>query len=294
MRLRRHGAGGVRAVMPGLLGAALLASVLGSAGCARSQSASGAGSGSAPGPQQVRGAATKLAAVGTSKVRTTMAMSSGGTRVTLDGVGEFDYADGTGRLRVALPPGSSGARPGKRRTVTEVLTPGVLYMKNRGAGVPADQWVRVGTTRVPDGNLVTAGATDPLTAAELLRGAGDIVARGSERRGGVRVWHFSGTASLTGAARRATGPAREQLLTARRGFARALVPFDAYLDARGRLREVTHRLSYGPPGRRAADAEREVTPVPVSSTVRLHGFGTPVRITPPPSSAIYPGRVTLS
>lgn len=282
MRVRARGQGR-RALLPGVLGAALLAGLLGAGGCAR---AGAPAERTVPGPEQVRRAAATLAASGTSKVRTAMETASGGTRVTLEGAGVFDYVQRTGRLRVSLPPGASGARAGERRTVTEVLAPGALYMKNRGAGVPQGKWVRVGTEQAPDGNLVTAGATDPLVAAELLRGARGVTLRAVERRNGVRVWHFTGTAALARAVRAAPAGARKQLAAAERAFARTHVPFDAYLDGQGRLREVTHRFSY--------TGGEGTAGVPVSSTVRLHGFGTAVRVAAPARGEIYSGRVAHS
>ncbi len=70
------------------------------------------------------------------------------------------------------------------RPITELLTPGALYMKNRGAGVPDGKWVRIDTTALKDGNLVTGGVTDPMAAAELLRGASDVTYAGEDRAGG--------------------------------------------------------------------------------------------------------------
>ncbi|GAA3301580.1 hypothetical protein GCM10020295_45200 [Streptomyces cinereospinus] len=113
-------------------------------------------------------AADALVDAGTSKARTSMEMATGGTRVTIRGEGVYDYTRRRGRLKVLLPQDPAG-QP-EHRPITELLAPGALYMKNRGAGVPADKWVRVDTATLSDGNLVTGGATDPYAAAEVLRG----------------------------------------------------------------------------------------------------------------------------
>ena len=159
-------------------------------------------SGRHPGPsdprQAVRWAADALAEYGTSRTRTSMSMASGGTRIAIEGEGGFDYGTGKGRLTVRLPEGTSGAEPGERRTVTELVVPGALYMKNRGAGVPAGKWVRVDTTSLADGNLITAGATDPVSAAELLRGAGRVTYAGKVRTaGGTVLRRYRGILDLT-------------------------------------------------------------------------------------------------
>ncbi|MFF8832218.1 hypothetical protein [Streptomyces sp. NPDC015131] len=227
----------------------------------------------------VRAAPDALTRAGTSKARTSMEMATGGTRVTIRGEGEYDFSARHGRLRVVLPEDPSGADG--HRPITELLAPGALYMKNRGAGVPADKWVRVDTTTLEDGNLVTGGATDPAAAAELLRGARDVTHVGEEELAGVPVVHYRGVSDLGRAARLASPQVRGALAAAAKGFARDTVPFDAYLDREGRLRKVRHQFSFANEGRTVA----------VASTTLLYEFGAPVAVQLPPRKDIYAGRV---
>ncbi|MCX4824093.1 hypothetical protein OG883_30325 [Streptomyces sp. NBC_01142] len=228
---------------------------------------------------QVRNAADALAVAGSSKARTSMEMATGGTRVTIRGEGAYDFERRMGRLVVVLPKDPAGAD--EHRPVTELLTSGALYMKNRGAGVPADKWVRVDTTTLEDGNLVTGGATDPLAAAELLRGARDVTYLGDEELAGTKVRHYRGTADIAYAARIAEPHARASLAAAAKGFAEDTVPFDAYLDEAGRLRKVRHEFSFASQGRTAA----------VTSTTLLYDFGTPVAVRLPEERDIYAGKI---
>lgn len=92
----------------------------------------------------VRNAADALTKAGSSRASTSMEMAAGGTRVTIRGEGGYDFRRRTGRLQVVLPKDAAGTS--EHRPITELLTPGALYMKNRGAGVPADKWVRVDIT----------------------------------------------------------------------------------------------------------------------------------------------------
>ncbi|MER7829502.1 hypothetical protein [Streptomyces sp. NPDC095602] len=240
--------------------------------------AGGAKAGDAGGPlHAVRAAPDLLARAGTSKARTALEMATGGTRLTIEGEGGYDFRAGHGRVRVLLP--EDGDRP--RRRITELFTPGALYMKNRGAGVPADKWVRIDTTGLADGNLVTGGATDPGAAAELLRAARRVTYVGAVRMGGVRVAHYRGTTDIGAAAKVASPRVRDVLEAAAKGFATDTVPFDAYLDGEGRLRKVRHRFSF-------ANGEREVE---VASTTELYGFGAPVDVRLPPRRDIYTGRI---
>lgn len=224
----------------------------------------------------VRQAADALTRAGSSRVRTSMEMISGGTRVTVRGTGTFDYTKRRGRLRVVLPQGED-------QPITELYAPGVVYMKNRGAGVPADEWLRLETTRLSDGNLVTNGATDPLTAAELLRGARDVTYVGEERIDGSTVRRYRGTTDIGRAAEAASPYARGSLAAAADGFAESTVAFDALLDEEGRLRKVRHRFSL-------AGGKR----VEVTSTTELFAFGVAAGVELPSADEVYAGTVELS
>ncbi|MDG9718741.1 hypothetical protein [Streptomyces sp. DH24] len=224
-------------------------------------------------------AADRLAEAGSSQARTSMEMATGGTRVTIRGEGVYDYRRQLGRLRVLLPQDPAGPR----RPITELLAPGALFMKNRGAGVPADKWVRVDTATLSDGNLVTGGATDPFVAAEVLRGTRRATYVGPTEVAGAQVRHYRGTADLAVAARRATTANRQALAAAAEGFATTDVPFDAYLDDEGRIRKVRHRFSFV--------NGRQKGPVAVASTTLLFDFGTPVRVRLPEDEDIYAGRI---
>ncbi|MFF8713730.1 hypothetical protein ACF07T_20190 [Streptomyces sp. NPDC015184] len=238
-----------------------------------------AGTVTGTGTAVMSGAAAGPGAAGSAEVRTTMETAAGGTRVTIRGRGVYDFRHRTGRLTVVLPEDAAGAD--ERRPVTELLAPEALYMMNRGAGVPADKWVRVDTTTLADGNLVTGGATDPMAAAELLRGADRVTYVGRTVLDGVPVRHYRGTTDLGRAAREAAPESRGALRAAAKGFRRDTVRFDAYLDDQGRLRKVRHRFGFAGEG----------PAVEVVSTTLLYGFGAPVSVRLPDDRDIYTGRI---
>ncbi|MFJ7338369.1 hypothetical protein ACIQUU_34695 [Streptomyces sp. NPDC101116] len=229
----------------------------------------------------LRQAADRLVDAGSSKARTSMEMAAGGTRVTIRGAGAYDYRKRMGRLKVMLPQDPAGAA--ERRPITELLAPGALFMKNRGAGVPPDKWVRVDTRTLSDGNLVTGGATDPFTAAEVLLGTRTATYVGRTEVAGTAVRHYRGTADLADAARRASKENEGPLKAAAEGFATAAVPFDAYLDDEGRIRKVRHRFSF-------LNGQQK-SPVAVASTTLLYDFGASVRVRLPRTADIYAGRI---
>ncbi|MFI5671588.1 hypothetical protein [Streptomyces sp. NPDC051704] len=226
----------------------------------------------------VRGAADRLAKTGSAQARTAMEMATGGTRVTIRGEGGVDFKNRMGQLLVMLPADAAGKD--EHRPITELLVPGALYMKNRGAGVPDDKWVRVDTTALADGNLVTGGATDPMAAAELLRGVQEAAYVGETEVAGTKVRHYRGTTDIGRAAKSASPAVKGALEAAAKGFSTDIVPFDVYLDEEGRLRKVRHRFSYVNNG-----------VIDVSSTTLLYGFGTPVKVVLPASGDIYAGKI---
>jgi hypothetical protein len=275
--------------------AALVAAV---AGCSGGGAAAAGDSAQDP-VATVHRAADVLVQQGSSRVRTSMEMAAGGTRVTIHGTGVYDYRARLGRLTVTLPRDPAGAEePGagesgakgsgthesggeKRRPLTELFTPAALYMKNRGAGVPADTWVRIATATLSDGNLVTGGATDPYTAAQILRGADAVTYVGEAQVDGALVRHYRGVADLARAAR-AAGMDRPALTAAARGFPQPDVPFDVYLDGEGRVRKLRHRFGW------AGGAHHPVT---VTSVTLLYDFGVPAPVRLPDERDIHTGRI---
>ncbi|MFG2627849.1 hypothetical protein [Streptomyces sp. NPDC048473] len=240
--------------------------------------ASGTGTGTVTGTGATPSAGARSVA-GSAEVRTSMETAAGGTRVTIRGRGTYDFRNQVGRLKVVLPKDAAGED--EHRPITELLAPGALYMMNRGAGVPADKWVRIDTTTLEDGNLVTGGVTDPMAAAELLRGALQVTYVGRTELAGVAVRHYRGTSDIGRAAREASPKSRGALAAAAKGFHTDTVPFDAYLDEQGRLRKVRHRFSFA----------NEGPVVEVVSTTLLYGFGVPVTVRLPDDRDIYTGKI---
>ncbi len=289
-QLEERRSGGARRFLAAPVGAGLASLILATTGC----SPGGAVADDAGGdPHEIlRRAAAELIDARTARARTSMEMASGGTRVTIRGAGTYDFVRRVGELKVQLPQDPSGAEG--QGPITEMLAPGALYMKNRGAGVPADKWVRIDTATLPDGNLVTGGATDPLTAAELLRGASSVEYVGPDKVDGTAVRHYRGVVDLARAAELAPAENRAVLRAAAKGFTKDTVPFDAYLDDHGRLRKISHEFSFanGQAGGGSSGADGEGgKPVAVMSTTWLDAFGTKAAAKLPAAGDIYAGKI---
>ncbi|QOV37384.1 hypothetical protein IM697_02795 [Streptomyces ferrugineus] len=260
--------------------AGVLCACLAGSGCAEQGAAAEDAHGEGA-VQVVRRAADALVEARSSKAHTSMEMATGGTRVTIRGEGVYNFRKQLGRLKVLLPQDPAGATA--QRPIMELLAPGALYMKNRGAGVPEDKWVRVDTQTLSDGNLVTGGATDPFAAAEVLRGARKAAYVGEEKVAGTAVRHYRGTADLGIAAEEASRGNAQALAAAAKGFATDQVPFDVFLDEDGRIRKVRHRFSF-------VNGQQDGA-VAVASTTVLYDFGAPADVRLPDSDDIYAGKI---
>ncbi len=210
---------------------------------------------------------------------TTLETLSSAKRMTLHGTAQYDYTTRLGRMEVTIPPGE-----GTTGKLTEVFAPGVVYMQNSGAkGVPAGKWVEVNLQELADGNLVSSGATDPATAANALRGAQTAVLVGSQTVDGVVLKHYQGTLDLAQAADATGGGAGTGLSLAAKTFTVKQVPYQAWLDQKGRIHEIEEVFTFSKvPGSTAAKDQ-----VVVTSTSELSDYGTPVTISLPASKDIY-------
>ncbi len=177
-----------------------------------------------------------------------------------------------------MPPGA--ATTGK---IVEVILPGIVYLQNSGAKVPAGKWVKLDVRQLPDGNLVSSGATDPAGAAGALRGAQKAELVGTETVAGVVLKHFRGTLDLAKAAEATGGRGADGLRMAAQTFTVKDVPYDAWLDDRGRLHKVVEVFTFAG----VAGSKEAKDQVKVTSTTSLSDFGAPVDAAEPTAGDIY-------
>lgn len=229
----------------------------------------------------VRAAADTTSKAGSSRTRSTLTMTVGGKPVVLRGAGAFDYAKGVGTLTLDVPP-----HAGLSGQLAEIVTPQALYLKNALPNVPKGKWVRLDTSKVQAG-LLAGGGNDPSTSFEMLRGAKPGVQLiGDDLVAGVKVHHYRGVLDVKAAGDLATSGVRTALEATTRTLADTSVPFDAYLDDSGRLRQVveTFTLAAGTAGSGAKTTK-------VVSSAELYDFGTSVVVKTPPASQTVVGNL---
>jgi len=226
---------------------------------------------------------------------------------TMHGIGLFDFTRQVGRIDLSMANGA----------LQEVLTPAALYLRSEppagsaqataaaAVDAAADKgWSKVETARLSDGNLVSGGSTDPGMAFAMLGGVQqDVKLVGQEKVRDVPVAHYHGTLDLAAAANALpaapaakpgapadpaaaglaadTAADKKALTNAAHTFLSPKIPFDAYLDADGRLRRFVATFTFVVPGPAKTAAE-------VVSATDLFGFGIPVGVATP-SGATVPG-----
>ncbi|MFJ3220387.1 hypothetical protein ACIPLC_31260 [Kitasatospora sp. NPDC086801] len=268
-------------------GAALLAAALAglSAGCAAGSGGGSSDQQSGP-PDQlaadpltaVRNTADITGRTGAAHTATELVTESSEKKAVFTGTGGYDYVKRIGRLEVQVPPGA--ATTGK---IVEVVLPGTVYLQNSGAKVPEGKWVKLDVRQLPDGNLVSSGATDPASAAGALRGAQKADAVGTDTVDGVALHHYRGTLDLAKAADATGGRGGDGLRMGAQTFTVKDVPYDAWLDDQGRLRKVVEVFTFAG----VAGSKEAKDQVKVTSTTSVTDFGKPVEAAEPPASDIY-------
>ena len=258
-------------VRAGLAGAAL--------GCALATSAC-AGSGTAVSVAAdpvaaVRSAGPASMKIGTADVSTSVAMTTGGRTDQFSGTGAFDFAKQLGSITLTVPPDVS-----THSTLSEVVTPTTLYMRPAGSG---GKWVQVDSSKLADGDLISAGYTSPILAFAMLSGAGasggSVSYVGQDTVYNVPVAHYAGTLNLAAAASAAPAPENAALAAAGRSFTKQAVPFDVYLDAQGRVLRFVAHFEFPAP----APAKGLVT---IVSSTDLYDLGKPVTVAAPAAADV--------
>jgi hypothetical protein len=216
----------------------------------------------------VRNAAAVSAKIHSAKVATSVTMAVGGASRQFTGQGEFDFDRQVGAIELQTPQSPT--------PLDEIITPSTLYLRLSGANT---KWKWVDATKLPDGDLISAGYTSPVFDFALLHGVDGDAAQyvGQETVRDVKVTHYTGTLDLTASAEQAQSPIKEELLAASHSFSDKSVPFDAYLDSSGKLRRVVAHFAF------PAQAPQKGN-VQITATTDLFDLDQPVTVATPPAT----------
>lgn len=202
----------------------------------------------------LRDSVTKAAAT-SSKVDFTVATAAAGQDVTTKGTGAFDGSTGEMSLTVA------------GQTVQERITGGVVYLQLPGQS----GWYVVKLSDIV-GTSFQASSNPGDSAAFLLAADKNVTKVGSEKVRGASTTHYRGTvpldaqhlAKIGGIARNAIQKLVDSGTTA--------IPFDAWVDDKGRLVKMTETV----------DVTVSAVRAHVVTTLERYDFGTKVDVVAPP------------
>jgi hypothetical protein len=223
----------------------------------------------------VRKAPDVTRGAGSSRWETTTTLRSAGKTIVLRGSGSYQYARSMGTLSLQMPP-----EAGLKAPLSEVITPDALYVRGTTRSMP-DKWVKLDLPTLAENSLVSSGSLDPSTSLQMLRGVNEGVRHiGTERLRGVQVHHFSGSLDLHKALAVASPQARPIFAAAVKSLASATIPFEVYLDDRGRLCKINQVMEVPTRNEKTRQTVRIVT------ASELYAFGTPVVVKVPPPSEV--------
>ena len=217
----------------------------------------------------VAAAPEKTTQAGTARVAFTAVTEILGQHVEFSGHGVFDFAGPRGRLTFSLPSLLGD------RTVTELLVGDNLYLKIPGVS-PDGKFFAFDLKALGDGEnpFSQLGNADPTAGLEALRGvSSDVREAGTATLRGTPTTKYAGTIDTALAVEKAPAALRDKV----RSLLKAVdtIPFEAYLDEDGRLRQLHETLSI------PASDETGGQPVTAELNFEIYDFGVPVSVRAP-------------
>ena len=247
------------------------ASATGSASAAGGVSASASANDSAGGGADtaaLQAAAAATIATGSAELTLDETVRSGGksisvkgtgsTRLSGSGDGEFTLATGGQSIRIRvvgkvlyemLPPAARAKIPGKK------------------------PWVRIDLAKAAAGAGGTVSAPDASQSLGYLKDARDVTKVGTETVDGVSTTHYRFQAALPQSSGSMAGVSLP-----------SSVPVDVWVDASNHIREEKVQLTVSASATSSASAGSGTQSASTTTDLRLSGFGTPVKVTAPPSA----------
>lgn len=201
-----------------------------------------------------------------SKLDLTVATTAGGTDATVKGSGAFQ--DRVGSMRISFA----------GRSLEERVTGGNLYMKLPGQA----KWYVLRLSDLVGTSL--ADSASPTSSAQVLLAADNNVTKiGADKVRGADATHYRGTIPLDAAHLAKIGGFARSAVQKLVDSGVSAVPFDAWLDAEGRLVKMTETV----------DVTIKGTAAHVVTTFERYDFGTKIDVVAPPKAEQQDGTVFL-
>lgn len=221
----------------------------------------------------LRAAASTTASAGSSRISLTSTTDVGSRSITFGGDGAFAFgADPKGQLTL------KGDVGGITFEVAMRLLDGTAYLQLPGK----PGWYAAKTSDLAGTSF--GSQADPTQGLQYLTGIGnDVKDVGTERVRGEQTTHYTGTIDVDRLLGALKGKVRD---AAEKAFAMSSVkqvPFDAYVDSKGRVRKVVEKVTLTLQGQTATS----------TTTAEYYDFGTKVDVTAPPAAEVQDGTSLL-
>ena len=228
----------------------------------------------------VRASGVRTTGAGSSRFAVTSSTSVGAQEIVFSGEGSFDYVARTGSLSFEVP--GAGA-DGAAGLIEQRIVGTDLYLSLPKQPLVFYKLQVTDVAATPLGN-----STDPTAVLQALAGVTTVRSLGRMQLRGVETNHYAGEYDVKAALDQAQGPAKTILQTALVGSDIKQVPFDVYLDDRGRLVKFDQRIEV------PASPQNSGQIVTSNLSVELFDFGSPVMVVVPGPETVRDGAPLLA
>lgn len=228
----------------------------------------------------IRAAMGQTTSAGSSRFALTSTTTIGGTDVTFAGEGSYDYARRTGQMVFQVPGPQAEAAGG---TIEQRMLGDELYLM-----LPQQPEVFYKLLVSDVAGTTLGSSTDPTAALQALTGVSEVNRIGTEQIRGQETTHYEGRYDVAQALAGTEGLPKVVLQSTLGRTTLEQVPFEAFLDAEGRVVKFEQRIEM-PASPLTGDQ-----PLISTSAIELFDFGTEVTVTAPPGEAIRDGAPLLA
>lgn len=255
---------------------ALLALTVGLTACGSSSGSSSSKTEELSPVAAIQAASDTTSKAGSSKFEQTTTTTVAGKDVAVKATGAFDQAKKTGQITVDLG----------GQSIDERFVDGQLYLAVPGQ---TTSYYKVALSDLVGTSL--ASSTDPTAGFQALKAASTGVTKvGKEQVRDASTTHYKGTYDAKAALAKVDGAAKQLIQSTIDQSNLSQVPFDAWIDAQGRIRKLTQSLDLSTPATGGAAPQK----VHSTTTIEVFDFGTKVDVTAPPADQVKDGAPLLA
>ena len=202
--------------------------------------------------------------------------------MNLPRIGDLEVRQVGGKIYEKFPEALRARMPGKKPWI--VIDLDKMYRQQYGMSFSGMQG---------------GASSDPTEQLQYLRGASDSVKKvGKEKVRGVPTTHYKATIDLKKSAKEQGGKLKQAYKKLESRIGTSKLPVEVWLDGKGRIRRYEMEMPLPKTNGTTSQGENTGKRGSISIAEEIHDFGTPVKVSPPPSnqtvdvSELMPGKKT--